>query len=184
MPFSRKQTNRFIWTSCLNRGIERCIEIIQMIHNVFPDTELHIFRNYDAKQEFVDSVKDLTYIHFHGNVNNKQIIEEFKKSEYWFYPTTFSETYCISALEAQMAGCIAISTDVASLNTTVGEHGLLIKNTLSNKEIADEVISLMKNDELKNKLRNKGQEWSKKQDWGIIAKKWLKLFNHKKFWIF
>ena len=179
-----RKTNRFIWTSCLNRGIERCIEIIQTIHNVFPDTELHIFRNYDTKQEFVDSVKDLTYIHFHGNVNNKQIIEEFKKSEYWFYPTTFSETYCISALEAQMAGCIAISTDVASLNTTVGEHGLLIKNTLSNKKIADEVISLMKNDELKNKLRIKGQEWAKNQDWDIIAKKWLKLFNHKKYWIF
>jgi glycosyltransferase involved in cell wall biosynthesis len=180
----RKQKNRFIWTSCLNRGIERCIEIIQMIHNVFPDTELHIFRKYDSQQTLVESVKELSYVHFHGNVNNKQIIEEFKKSEYWFYPTTFSETYCISALEAQMAGCIAISTDVASLNTTVGDHGLLIKNTLSNQEIANEVISLMSNDEMKNKLRIKGQEWAKKQDWDIIAKKWIKLFKHKKFWIF
>ena len=180
----RKQKNRFIWTSCLNRGIERCIEIIQLIHNVFPDTELHIFRNYENYENFVKSIKDLTYIHFHGNVNNKQIIEEFKKSEYWFYPTTFNETYCISALESQMAGCIAISTDVASLNTTVGDHGLLIKNTLSNKEIADEVISLMKNDQLKNKLRNKGQEWAKKQDWSIISKKWIKLFKYKKYWIF
>ena len=181
---SEKQKNRFIWTSCLNRGVGRCIEIIKMIHDVFPDTELHIFRNYLNHQNFVDSMKELTYVHFHGNVNNKQIIEEFKKSEYWFYPTTFSETYCISALEAQMAGCIAISTDVASLNTTVGDHGLLIKNTLSNKEIADEVISLMNNDELKNKLRKKGQEWAKEQDWSSIAKKWVKLFKHKKYWIF
>ena len=83
-----------------------------------------------------------------------------------------------------MSGCIAISTDVASLNTTVGDHGLLIKNTLSNKEIADEVISLMNNDDLKNKLRNKGQEWAKKQDWSIISKKWIKLFKYKKYWIF
>jgi glycosyltransferase involved in cell wall biosynthesis len=184
IPITEKQKNRFIWTSCLTRGIERCIEIIQTIHDVFPDTELHIFRNYENYGNFVESIKDLTYIHFHGNVNNKQIIEEFKKSDYWFYPTTFNETYCISALESQMSGCIAISTDVASLNTTVGDHGLLIKNTLSNKEIADEVISLMNNDDLKNKLRNKGQEWAKKQDWSIISKKWIKLFKYKKYWIF
>jgi glycosyltransferase involved in cell wall biosynthesis len=184
IDISRKQKNKFIWTSCLNRGIERCIEIIQLIHDVFPDTELHIFRNYEAHQNIVDSVKDLTYIHFHNKVTNEQIIEEFKKSEYWFYPTTFNETYCISALEAQMAGCIAISTDVASLNTTVGDHGFLIKNTLSNKEIAEEVISLMNNHELKNKLRKKGEEWAKKQDWGVISKKWIKLFKYKKYLIF
>ena len=74
-----------------------------------------------------------------------------------------------------MAGCIAISTDVASLNTTVGDHGFLIKNTLSNKEIAEEVISLMNNHELKNKLRKKGEEWAKKQDWGVISKKMDKI---------
>jgi hypothetical protein len=82
-----------------------------------------------------------------------------------------------------MAGCIAISTDVASLNTTVGDHGFLIKNTLSNKEIAEEV-SLMNNHELKNKLRKKGEEWTKNRIGGVISKKWIKLFKYKKFFNF
>lgn len=182
--FSQKQKNRFIWVSNLNRGIERCVEIIQMIHNEFPDTELYIFRDVGNHQDFIDSIKDLSYIHFCGNVSNEQIIEEFKKSEYWFYPTTFSETFCVSGLEAQMAGCVAIATNVASLNTTVGNHGYLIENKLSNEEITSEVIKVMKNDKLKNILKDKGQKWAKEQDWSVISKKWVKLLNHKKFWIF
>ena len=182
MPMTNvKQKNRFIWTSSLNRGIERCVDIIKIIHNVFPDTELYVFRDLAKYEEFINSIKDLTYIHFCGKVSNEKIIEEFKKSEYWLYPTTFKETYCISALEAQMSGCIAISTNVASLNTTVGEHGYLIENNLTNEEIAKHVIELMKNEKLKNGLKDKGQKWAKEQDWSIITKKWLKLIKNSWF---
>lgn len=180
-----RRKNRFIWTSCLTRGIERCVEIMKQIYAVFPDTELYVFRDFDDKyQGFIDSVKDLSYIHFCGKISNQQIIEEFKKSEYWFYPTSFQETFCISALEAQMAGCIAIATNVASLNTTVGEHGYLIEDKLSNEEIGNKVIELMTNEKLKNELKDKGQKWAKEQDWSIITKKWLALINYKKFWFF
>ena len=181
---SRKQKNRFIWTSCLNRGIERCVEIIQKIHSVFPDTELYVFRDFGKHHDFIESISHLSYIHFRGKVSNIQIIEEFKQSDFWFYPTTFKETYCISALEAQISGCIAISTDVASLNTTVGEHGILLNDKLSNDEIAEEVIKIMNDEKLKNKIRERGQKWAKQQDWSIISKKWINLFNDKKFWIF
>lgn len=179
-----KQKNRFIWTSCLTRGIERCISIIQIIHKELPDTELHIFRDYNLKKEYVESLKDLNYIYFYGKVDNLRIIEEFKKSDFWFYPTIFSETYCISALEAQMAGCVSISTNVASLNTTVGDHGILLSNDLSNEEIALEVIKIMKDDELKNNTRVKGIIWAYNQDWKNISKKWINLLKYKKYFFF
>jgi len=180
-----KQKNRFIWTSCLSRGIERCIEIIKMIYKEYPDTELHIFRDYKLKEDYVEKITgELEYVYFYGKVDNLRIIEEFKRSDIWFYPTIFHETYCISALEAQMAGCIAISTNIGSLNTTVGDHGILLSNDLSNEEIALEVIKIMKNDELKNQLRKKGIEWAYEQDWIKISKKWKKLFKHKKYLFF
>jgi glycosyltransferase involved in cell wall biosynthesis len=174
----QKQKNRFIWTSALNRGIERCIQIIQIIQKTFPDTELHIFRDYDNYDNLVEITNEhIPFVHFHGKVSNSQVINEFKKSDFWLYPTTFHETYCISALEAQMSGCIAIATDIGSLNTTVGNHGLLINNNLSEEEIAVKVMEVMKNEPLKNMLRHKGQKWARQQDWDLITKQWLKLFR-------
>lgn len=178
LEISKKQKNRFIWTSCLTRGIERCIRIIEILHETFPDVELHIFRDFNENnyQEFVQP-----YIYFHGKLTNQEVIEEFKKSDFWFYPTTFHETFCISALEAQMAGCIAISTDVGSLNTTVGNHGVLLDNTLSESDIAAKVMNIMKNEDLKKILRTKGEKWAREQDWSLITKKWFKLFR-RFFW--
>lgn len=182
-PINIKQKNRFIWTSALNRGIEPCIQIIQIIHKSFPDTELHIFRDYETFETLVDLVnKNIPYIYFHGKASNKQVIEELKKSDFWFYPTTYYETYCISALEAQMAGCIAIATDIGSLNTTVGNHGLLMTTLLSENEKAEKVMKVMSNDKLKNFYRQEGQKWAQQQDWGDITKQWLKLF--RKYYFF
>ena len=83
-----------------------------------------------------------------------------------------------------MAGCVTISTDIGSLNTTVGNHGILLSNDLMNDEIAIEVIKIMKNDKLKEETIKKGYEWALKQDWSIIKDEWLKLFNHKKYLLF
>ena len=76
-----------------------------------------------------------------------------------------------------MSGCIAIATDIGSLNTTVGNHGLLINNNLSEEEIAVKVMEVMKNESLKNMLRQEGQKWAQQQDWDLITKQWLKLFR-------
>jgi glycosyltransferase involved in cell wall biosynthesis len=139
---------------------------------------LHIFRDYDNYDNLVEITNEhIPFVHFHGKVSNSQVINEFKKSDFWLYPTTFHETYCISALEAQMSGCIAIATDIGSLNTTVGNHGLLINNNLSEEEIAVKVMEVMKNEPLKNMLRHKGQKWARQQDWDLITKQWLKLFR-------
>ena len=182
---SKKIQNRFIWTSCLNRGIERTIEILKIVQKVYPELELHVFRDTEGKDELVKNYEiDAPFVKFHGRVDNLQIIEEFKQSDIWFYPTTFSETYCISALEAQMSKCVTIATNVASLSTTVGNRGILIPYDFDNEKIAEIVIDILQNEELKSKLRGKGYDFAVKQDWKDVSKKWLKLFRKKKYIFF
>ena len=50
LDLSSKIKNRFIWISCLNRGIERMVLIFNLIHNEFPDAELHVFRDTATKE--------------------------------------------------------------------------------------------------------------------------------------
>ena len=44
----------------------------------------------------------------------------------WAYPTWFSETSCITAMEAQAAGLMIVSSAIAALPETVGRRGSLI----------------------------------------------------------
>ncbi len=120
--------------------------------------------------------KHYEYIKFYGKVSNERIIEEFCKSDIWFYPTYFTETYCISSLEAQMSGCVCITSDIGALQTTVGDRGILLSDSIVNnhKNCVSAVVDLMQDDELKTELRNKGREWAKKQDWSNMMEEWNK----------
>ena len=171
-----KQKNRFIYTSCYNRGIEKLVEYIHKIHEIYPDTELHIYRDFNGHENFVNSLKQYNYIFVHGKVDNQQLVEEFSKSEYWFYPTTFPETYCISALEAQMAGCVCIANNYAAINTTVGERGLLYYQNRDN--ILEQILDLMKDTDKKNYYIDITKKWAIQQDWYNVHQKWDWLINN------
>jgi hypothetical protein len=176
---SNKINNRFIWTSSFDRGIERCLEYFEEIHNYILDAELHIFRDYDNYKHLVNKYS-CDYIKFYGRVSNEVIIEEFKKASVWFYPTHFVETFCISSLEAQLNECLCIATNIGALTTTVGDRGILFNtDTLVNKkECVNLVINTLKQDN--TALIKKAKIYAEQQTWYNKSKLWTELFNEKK----
>jgi hypothetical protein len=48
-------------------------------------------------------------------------------AEYWLYPTNFSETSCITAMEMLMSEVICIYYPIAGLNNTLGQYGIAVK---------------------------------------------------------
>ena len=61
----------------------------------------------------------------HERVNQMELAREFMRAGVWAYPTWFSETSCITAMEAQTAGLCVVTSAIAALNETV-KSGLLI----------------------------------------------------------
>jgi hypothetical protein len=49
----------------------------------------------------------------------------YAEADYWLYPTGFTETYCITAVEAQYYRCVCVTTGLASLADTVADRGVL-----------------------------------------------------------
>ena len=97
-------------------------------------------------------------------------------SELMLYPNNFWETFCLSVLEAQIAGTPVITTDIGALQTTVdGRYNIKIEGNPFNKKyqnrFIEETISLF-ND--KDRLK----EWSNKNrfiskcDWSDIFSMW------------
>ena len=55
----------------------------------------------------------------HGRVNQHELAEAMLGAGVWFYPTWFSETSCITAMEAQAAGLWCVCPPIAALEETV-----------------------------------------------------------------
>ena len=69
-----------------------------------------------------------------GRIDNDKITEQLMMSDFWYYPTAFKETYCISALESLASGCICITSDLGGLKDTIGDRGILIKEPIHSEE--------------------------------------------------
>ena len=120
--------NRFIWVSSYARGLRQLVAFFPRILQHLPDAELHVFRQPDAGED-VDFLRGKPFVVVHGFVDNERMQAEMRRAEYWLYPTDFTETYCISALEAQRAGVICIATALGALPETVGDRGVLLRQT-------------------------------------------------------
>jgi len=178
----KKQKNKFIWTSHGWRGIDKLLEYFHDIHKKLPDAELYIYRDETAFSEEVHvEMQKYDYFHYGGKIDYEQITKEFESSDIWFYPTDFTETYCLSAVEAQLGKCVCITTDIGALKETVDDRGILIEEPIysdkyKNKAI-DTIVSILTDEKLKKEYQEKGYNWAKKQNWQERAKDWYELFK-------
>lgn len=132
-----KTPHSFIFPSFPNRGLLILLrDLWGRILERFPDAKLFLFCDFqnqwlrnvagaDIRQieqliaRYSSSIKNLGW-------QNPQILKSFwQKSEYWVYPCTFAETFCLTALEAQFYGCKAITCDLGALPET-GRYGATI----------------------------------------------------------
>lgn len=181
-----KVKNRFIWTSNPVRGLKELVNYFHEIHQKYPDAELYVYRGLEEFEDksLIEEMKKYSYIHFMGKLENKDLIPEFMKAEYWLYPTTWPETYCISALEAQLSGCVCITTHLAGLIDTVGDRGVLINQKPHTpeykKEMLDKLYEIMDNPKLKEEYVEKSKKWAIQQNWHNRTQEWLDIFGYKK----
>lgn len=141
---------RVAYTSSPDRGLDVILEHIwPKVTEAVPDAELHVYygwNNFDALKgayphlaDFQRKIADLTLqnknVIMHGRVTQEQIAVELRKASVWLYPTYFSETYCISAVEAQLAGAIPVTNDLAALAETV-KTGAIIKGDVHDPKVA------------------------------------------------
>lgn len=178
----KKQKNKFIWTSHGYRGIDKMIEYFHKIKEKLSDAELYIYRDETAFSEnILEEFKKYDYIHYGGKLDHEKIPDEFESSEIWFYPTHFTETYCMSAVEAQMSKCICVATDIGALTETIDNRGILIREKLYSEEYEkraiEEIVNIANNEEIKKYYQELGYKWAKEQTWENRAKQWYELFK-------
>jgi len=137
-----RHPHRAIYSSSPDRGLAAAVEAWPRVRAAIPDAELHVYYGWDnwdkalamgsnvahehcgreARERLERLVKSTPGIVMHGRVNQRELAEAMLGAGVWFYPTWFSETSCITAMEAQAAGLWCVCPAIAALAETVTVH--------------------------------------------------------------
>jgi hypothetical protein len=192
---NKKIPYKFIYSSFPNRGL---LELLQMWHRIYsfqPLATLHIYADVnnkwsnDVEPDKMNAIKMLLEeyskmenglgIFYHGWVNKTELNDAWSTSDIWFYPCTFMETFCLTALEAARSKTFVVTNDLAALRNTVGDRGIVIEGNSTTEEwqnkALNELFKYMKHDMLffKNELIKKNYEWASSLTWENQANKLL-----------
>jgi hypothetical protein len=173
----KKVINRFIYTSCSERGLYKLVQLWSSILENLPDAELLIssynnFPNSDEDNKIQEIISKTPSIKHMGKLNRNELYNLMASAEYWLYPTNFNETSCITSLELLASEVICLYYPIAGLVNTVGDYGIKISegneiNTLLSLSIKE-----------KTELKRKGKEYALSCSWKNRAVEWMKLMNN------
>jgi glycosyltransferase involved in cell wall biosynthesis len=134
-----RHPHRAIYSSSPDRGLQAAVDAWPAVRAQVPDAELHCYYGFENWEHSLAAIGDHPDPHcnraalnalkvaivktpgvvLHGRVNGQQLADAMLSANVWFYPTWFSETSCITAMEAQTAGLVCVAPPIAALRETV-----------------------------------------------------------------
>jgi glycosyltransferase involved in cell wall biosynthesis len=181
---------RILYSSSPDRGLEQLIPIFRRAKEFIPELELHIYYGFDnidkviermpwvgkMKETIMAGINSTDGIFWHGRVGQIELLTEWFKSGIWVYPVNFTETSCISCMEAQACGVIPIASSVWALRENI-MHGILIEGQAKDKLVMcrfiGEIVRVCRSVELRNKLtKNMATEAKFRFNWERYVDQW------------
>jgi len=172
---------RFIFTSDPSRGLDNFLSMIPLLKSRYSQSTFYIFGRIDQisdeSMKVIQSMSD--YVFLSPRISQSQLVIELQKSDVWLYPTCFTETYCISVVEAMASGCLIATNNEAALSEIVHDRGVMIdKNNCTMEEMVQklftELCKVLDDPKLKEEITERGYDWALKQDFYSLALDWKK----------
>jgi glycosyltransferase involved in cell wall biosynthesis len=185
MGSGSKVKNRFIYSSTANRGLIYLLMMWRGIKEKIADATLYIhcdiynnkWLNETCKDE-MDTVREMMEVMirekkwgivYKGWVSKKELYQSWGEADVWFYPTTFLETYCLTALEAGISKTLAVTMPIGSLVEVVGDRGILLNKNVTTEEGRGEILKallgVLGNEEVRKSCVERNYEYTKKLTW-------------------
>lgn len=114
-------------------------------------------------------------IHALGDLPDADLPVLYNLAEALILPS-FYEGFGFPPLEAMSCGCPTIVSNAASLPEVCGKASLYV-NPSNPDELAQAMIKVAHNTNLKELLIENGQKWAREFDWGNTAEAYLNTFN-------
>ncbi len=181
----RKNPYSCIYSSNYARGLNILLEIWPFVKQRFPKATLDIYYGWETwgllskqQEEYMRTqveVYELVDVKEHGLISHEELNKAFSQTSLWTYPCHAPEVFCITAIRAQMAGCMPVIIDGSALPETV-RHGYSCE---SPDDYLDTLLAAMEEAKaIDLKERQAMQEFILQEyTWEKIAASWDMLFR-------
>ena len=194
----KKKYGKLIYSSSPDRGLDNLIYMMTFAKDQVPELHLDVyygFHNYESSvrsRNNAEEVKRLNelkeliekhsdFVNMIGRVSQVELAKKWSEAYAWVQPTLFTETFCITAKEAQLSATPIVCSNVAALQTTVGPYGHIVNhNPYSYEgrvEFIDHIVKLHHDKDYwldlsrKSYLGAKGISWGDR--WNDYWGKWV-----------
>lgn len=183
-PYLAKDNHRrilFVGRLEERKGITYLIKAWPIIHKEFPNSELVIAGEGPLEEEvnkLINKYKISSSVRLLGYIVNKDLARLYNSAEIYCSPATHGESFGIVLLEAMSCGVpiVAFANKGYSLILKEISQYSLAKNR-SIKDLSIKIISLLKDDNLEERLINWGLKTSKQYDWDIVSDRVLEVYK-------
>ena len=162
---------RFMFSSSPDRGLIKFLEMTRTILSRYPTATFYAFVDLEKVTDEEKAIADANpgAIYLCQRVSQQQLALEMMSSDVWLYPTTFTETYCLSAVEAMAAGCLVATLSIGALLEIVGNRGIVSDSI---DELFTELCSVLDAPKQKEKITTRAKTWALRQDFKSLADEW------------
>jgi GR25 family glycosyltransferase involved in LPS biosynthesis len=171
----KKVKNRFVYTSCSERGLERLLQLWLEILKHIPTAELKIssYNNFPSNADDERMLKIIkqypSSIQHCGKLSQAELYNLMECAEYWLYPSDWPETSCITAIEMMRSGVLCLYYPGAGLTNTMNGNGIQMQP----KQEINALIALHNSpQQFKNDMIAKGIEYANSCSWDSRAIVW------------
>ena len=177
-PFS------FIFPSFPNRGLLQLLQMFPEIVKRYPHATLNVFcdtkmdwvqKNFKEQMNLIDELLKQPNVTNHGWVSESVLQKYWSETHVLFYPCVCRETYCRVVLEAAASKTLVVTNDLAALNETVSNRGVIIPGDANTDEWKKRALSALFN-VLDNPFICYGFV-QKNYQWALLNKNYKKVIN-------
>ncbi len=161
------------------KGVRYLIEAFKTVSQTVPGARLLLIGEGQERHNLQALVKEKNLeekVHFLGALPNEKVLEYMVASDIFALPSLF-ETFGIVNLEAMASGLPVVATRVYGVPEVVqdGVNGFLVEPKNS-QQLAEKIVLLLSNDQLREKISLHNKETAKKYNWGDIVLRLEKIY--------
>lgn len=176
----------FVWPSSPDRGLLRAVKVLDRVRQITNmPIELRVYYGFEnmvkggmfKEIEKIKTECGRPWVKWVGNLPQKELIKSYEEAGFWLYPTDFTETFCITALETLFSGVFPIVRNYAGVGDTLkpfslkGQAMLIDADCNTSEEIelwAENVVTCINKFDLLPKATA-----SEEYGWNAVAKEWI-----------
>lgn len=192
-----KHHARFVYASSPDRGLATLLRFWPHIRRVEPMAELHIYYGWETfLKQAEQGVYDLYRLHdqimqmgqqpgvvWRGRVDQKTLAKEFLEADIWAHPTSFLETFCITAIEAMAADLLIVTSGCGNIPYIVGDVGVCIPGNAGSiaygRRFLGLTYAMMMDGQTRHDYRGRGPKRAPLFTWEKAMEKWTALLGKK-----